>query len=862
MAEEVRWFTNDNSYPPKEKKKEEGTQSLLALEEGDDKYPSPLAMGLLQLGASMMRDEGWRDRPITLGESLGKAIPYGIAGYYNQDALNIERESAQAAQDQAEAQAMQAVKVQQQSLEDFLLELEAPGLGLGSRQKNALRSMAKTNLLKAKEKFLEWSKPKEEKPPTAAMLRWLHEDKTRLSPEERESRWQARLTSAAKYFTPDQMELIKAFPKETRDKTLDDWLKDAASKVEYLKPEEAKSVHNMDIADDQQLMIYPNGEKVVVDSRLTPVQSIADIEQTEYDRLKDKQAQDFQQAQLDHQIWYNKQTLSNWEKDFVQGVHESDREHAERVKANLYQIVQDGVRNLISLKEIDRKISQFRETFEKQGVQFDKTFNLQKAIADERKKDSDRRFKAQEEQFKATHGLREDKFGFTKEQALLNQQNIDRAFTYREGEDKTARDFRIQQHEDQLLENSIRNGYTLTQIENQAKQFRERMDREGVEYDKTHSLKEKIFERKVLEFDRTFEENVRQYEESATFKESEAERNQSNKNRLYEQQIVEYLALIQQRGIDNEKSASQVKLAQEKFIERKKEFALTHGLDVDKFNSSELRFQANQSIKREQLDLALDKFDYTKTKDKKLFDQRVFEHMKQIDQWAKVNGIAKERVDLQKTIFQTGIDSKKREATQEKELNDSYRDNVKKLLNTTSDISSGIRDVVNAELEANPVNAFKILSDHIRNDLGKLMPVPVVVLTDYTDGLKIRANVARTFKIMESAKGKKGLGIVGGRIPNLMMNQIAVMVRASIALLASLKRHELTGVAMSQYEAKLMSNFVPKPSDTIDTIYGKLNAILDDTNTSLGVIESMYTEANGYKPLPRVGGRDKDIGSL
>ena len=59
--------------------------------EGEDN-PSPIAMGLLQLGASMMRDEGWRDRPITLGESLGKAIPRGIAGYYNQDALNRQYE--------------------------------------------------------------------------------------------------------------------------------------------------------------------------------------------------------------------------------------------------------------------------------------------------------------------------------------------------------------------------------------------------------------------------------------------------------------------------------------------------------------------------------------------------------------------------------------------------------------------------------------------------------------------------------------------------------------------------------------------------------------------------------------------------
>ena len=78
-------------------KTDKGRRSLLAMEEEED-GPSPLAMGLLQLGASMMRDEGWRDRPITLGESLGKAIPHGITGYYNQDMLNRQEEQGRSAE--------------------------------------------------------------------------------------------------------------------------------------------------------------------------------------------------------------------------------------------------------------------------------------------------------------------------------------------------------------------------------------------------------------------------------------------------------------------------------------------------------------------------------------------------------------------------------------------------------------------------------------------------------------------------------------------------------------------------------------------------------------------------------------------
>jgi hypothetical protein len=93
-------------------------------EEGEgESSPSPLAMGLLQLGASMMRDEGWRDRPITLGESLGKAIPRGIAGYYNQDALNRQYEGEAAQQqmleDQAEATRLQGLAEQDEKVKRY-----------------------------------------------------------------------------------------------------------------------------------------------------------------------------------------------------------------------------------------------------------------------------------------------------------------------------------------------------------------------------------------------------------------------------------------------------------------------------------------------------------------------------------------------------------------------------------------------------------------------------------------------------------------------------------------------------------------------------------------------------------------------
>ena len=72
--------------PPKEEEEEKGLLSYRGM--------SPLAMGLLQAGASMMRQSGWRNRPVTTGEMIGHAIPAGIQGY-NQEMMIEQQELAQ-----------------------------------------------------------------------------------------------------------------------------------------------------------------------------------------------------------------------------------------------------------------------------------------------------------------------------------------------------------------------------------------------------------------------------------------------------------------------------------------------------------------------------------------------------------------------------------------------------------------------------------------------------------------------------------------------------------------------------------------------------------------------------------------------
>ena len=108
---DIRWDRTDQSYPPKKEEEEKGF-----LSEG----MSPLTMGLLQAGASMMRQSGWRRTPITTSEQIGYAIPAGIQGYYNQKVMNQQEEAQRIAEEQAIAQQ----KSEQENIQLMVAELE------------------------------------------------------------------------------------------------------------------------------------------------------------------------------------------------------------------------------------------------------------------------------------------------------------------------------------------------------------------------------------------------------------------------------------------------------------------------------------------------------------------------------------------------------------------------------------------------------------------------------------------------------------------------------------------------------------------------------------------------------------------
>jgi len=120
-------------------------------EQGEEEVGfDPMRAAALSAGASLLRNSGWRNRPMSLGESIGHAIPAGMQGYYNQDALNQNEQAALYERQQAEQTALDAklkVEADAKYKQEITLEFEATlaGSHLGSVQKRIYMQMFQNN---------------------------------------------------------------------------------------------------------------------------------------------------------------------------------------------------------------------------------------------------------------------------------------------------------------------------------------------------------------------------------------------------------------------------------------------------------------------------------------------------------------------------------------------------------------------------------------------------------------------------------------------------------------------------------------------------------------------------------------------
>ena len=185
-------------FPLSDKAKEE-IKKQEEEEEEERSYPSPIAMGLLGAGASMLRQSGWRDTPITLGEQIGHAIPHGIRGYYQQDMLNQQEQAAVA----------QAQKVQEEEEDER------------KQRSNFIKYMKDSGI--PERKFELFLLKYDQSPENAlqAIDAW-HEEQKKMTPEQEDAAFKAMLEFGADQLSLDELQAFQQmtpamFPKRLEE---------------------------------------------------------------------------------------------------------------------------------------------------------------------------------------------------------------------------------------------------------------------------------------------------------------------------------------------------------------------------------------------------------------------------------------------------------------------------------------------------------------------------------------------------------------------------------------------------------------------------------------------------------------------
>lgn len=259
---------------------------------------------------------------------------------------------------------------------------------------------------------------------------------------------------------------------------------------------------------------------------------------------------------------------------FQREANESARDHELRVKKFHEDIKQNGIRNGFTLQQIENQVLQFQESMKQKGFHFEQEIDLKREL-----------------------------FNFRKESWLKD-------YKYQEGKDTKNHEQRLAEFSHKIIQDGIRNGFTERQIQNDVEQFKESLNFNKQKFETTQELKERIFDQQVETDTRDFNRRVVEFSTSQEFKEDEAERHQENFDRKHKQGIIEHLALIKQRGIQNNHAETKIAQAQQKFLESQRQFDRT-------LNHKQLVQESNEQYRAVKIAQDLRDYKYKVMRDEK-----------------------------------------------------------------------------------------------------------------------------------------------------------------------------------------------------------------------------------------------------
>jgi len=134
-----------------------------------------------------------------------------------------------------------------------------------------------------------------------------------------------------------------------------------------------------------------------------------------------------------------------------------------------------------------------------------------------------------------------------------------------------------------------------------------------------------------------------------------------------------------------------------------------------------------------------------------------------------------------------------------------------------------------------------------------LRPVPATINTAMTQNQAVLNKLDRVDQLL--AANPNATGILKGITPNVILNRTdkeGTAARAALAELAATKVHDLSGAAVSVSEFGRLKPFLPQPTDDAETIKTKLAGMRAEIQDIMGATNQIYSEEQGYKPIPNL----------
>ena len=128
--------------------------------------------------------------------------------------------------------------------------------------------------------------------------------------------------------------------------------------------------------------------------------------------------------------------------------------------------------------------------------------------------------------------------------------------------------------------------------------------------------------------------------------------------------------------------------------------------------------------------------------------------------------------------------------------------------------------------------------------------VPAPIAKAYVENNTALSKIDRAVNAVKDYPDAFGLKRVAGDTINQRVDPEGVTARAIVADIGSLKIHDRSGAAVTAAETPRLMPFIPRITDTPDTIKKKLASFKQEYDQIQGDISSIYSKEQGYKELP------------